>query len=164
MTRDAGEPPTWPVAGSGDNATAVAVAIAQSTLLFIVANAPAKVCYATSLLKQVSGRPAYLSGRSMRCEFLWAARSSTSANAGLNTYRSPDGTWFVVVATPDGYAVLKAIGREDILTDPRFSDPASWRRMTQLTAMLSGRLVRGFNVALCGLQQHVHVPLKRHDA
>jgi len=43
----------------------------------------------------------------------------------LNTYRSSDGTWFVLVATPDKVpAVLKAMGREDILTDPRFSDPA----------------------------------------
>jgi integrase len=39
--------------------------------------------------------------------------------------RSSDGTWFVLVATPDKVpGVLKALGREDILTDPRFSDPA----------------------------------------
>src|SRR6201992_2208450 len=34
MTRDAGEPPTWPVAGSGDNATAVAVYSAIVTALY----------------------------------------------------------------------------------------------------------------------------------
>jgi formyl-CoA transferase len=60
------------------------------------------------------------------------------ANAALNTYRSSDGTWFVLVATPDKIpAVLKAMGREDILTDARFSDPAKLaQNRPQLTAML----------------------------
>jgi crotonobetainyl-CoA:carnitine CoA-transferase CaiB-like acyl-CoA transferase len=58
----------------------------------------------------------------------------------LNTYRSSDGTWFVLVATPDKVpAVLKAMGREDILTDPRFSDPVKLaQNRPQLTAMLDG--------------------------
>src|SRR5205823_1670891 len=34
MTRDAGSPPTWPVAGSGDNATAVAIYAAIVTALY----------------------------------------------------------------------------------------------------------------------------------
>jgi crotonobetainyl-CoA:carnitine CoA-transferase CaiB-like acyl-CoA transferase len=58
----------------------------------------------------------------------------------LNTYRSSDGTWFVLVATPDRVpAVLKAMGREDILTDPRFSDPVTLaQNRPQLTAILDG--------------------------
>jgi formyl-CoA transferase len=53
-------------------------------------------------------------------------------------YRSSDGTWFVLVVTPDKVpAVLKAIGREDILTDPRFSEPAELaQNRPQLTSML----------------------------
>src|SRR5260370_35822976 len=45
---------------------------------------------------------------------------------------------FVVVTTPDkNAAVLKALGREDIRTDPRFSDPAKLaQNRPQLTAML----------------------------
>ena len=40
-------------------------------------------------------------------------------------YRASDGTWFVLIVTPDKLAsVAKAIGRPDLLTDPRFSDPA----------------------------------------
>jgi formyl-CoA transferase len=60
------------------------------------------------------------------------------ANAALNVYRSSDGTWFVLVVTPDKVsAVLKALGREDILTDPRFSNPAQLEQnRPQLTAML----------------------------
>ena len=74
----------------------------------------------------------------MRCEFLWAARSSASRKCTLNTYRSSDGTWFVLVVTPDKVpAVLKGIGREDILTVPRFSDPAKLAQdRPQLTAIL----------------------------
>src|ERR1700733_6881299 len=34
MTRDAGSPPTWPVAGSGDNATAVCIYAAIATALY----------------------------------------------------------------------------------------------------------------------------------
>ena len=34
MTRDAGAPPTWPVAGSGDNATAVGIYSAIVTALY----------------------------------------------------------------------------------------------------------------------------------
>ena len=41
MTRDAGAPPTWPVAGSGDNATAVGL-IPQLSRRSIVASAPAR--------------------------------------------------------------------------------------------------------------------------
>src|SRR5258706_3019947 len=60
------------------------------------------------------------------------------ANAALNVYRSSDGTWFVLVVTPDKVsAVLKALGRENILTDPRFSNPAQLgQNRPQLTAML----------------------------
>jgi formyl-CoA transferase len=60
------------------------------------------------------------------------------ANAALNVYRAGDGTWFVLIVTPDKLAaVAKAIGRTDLLTDPRFSDPAKLLQNTpQLTAIL----------------------------
>jgi formyl-CoA transferase len=56
----------------------------------------------------------------------------------LNTYRASDGTWFLLVVTPDKIpAVLKAMGREDLLTDPRFSDPKKLaENRPQLTAIL----------------------------
>jgi formyl-CoA transferase len=47
------------------------------------------------------------------------------ANAAMNVYRAGDDTWFVLIVTTDKLAaVVKAIGRPDLLTDPRFSDPA----------------------------------------
>src|SRR5260370_2214709 len=60
------------------------------------------------------------------------------ANAALNVYRASDGAWFVLLVTPDKLsAVAKAIGRADLLTDPRFADPAKLvQHMAQLTAIL----------------------------
>jgi formyl-CoA transferase len=60
------------------------------------------------------------------------------ANAAMNVYRTKDDTWFVLLITPDKVeAVAKAIGRPDLLTDPRFSDPAKlMTNMTELTAIL----------------------------
>jgi formyl-CoA transferase len=56
----------------------------------------------------------------------------------MNVYRSADDTWFVLVVTSDKLAaVAMAIGRPDLLTDPRFSDPAKLvANMPQLTAIL----------------------------
>jgi crotonobetainyl-CoA:carnitine CoA-transferase CaiB-like acyl-CoA transferase len=60
------------------------------------------------------------------------------ANAALNVYRASDGVWFVLLVMPDKVAaVAKAIGRTDLLMDPRFSDPAKLAaNMPQLTAIL----------------------------
>jgi crotonobetainyl-CoA:carnitine CoA-transferase CaiB-like acyl-CoA transferase len=59
------------------------------------------------------------------------------ANAAMNVYRSSDGIWFVLIVTPDKFVtVVKAIGRADLLTDPRFSSPAQiMANMTPLTAI-----------------------------
>jgi len=80
----------------------------------------------------------------MWCDFYGLHDRAHPANAALNTYRSSDGTWFVLVATPDKIpAVLKAMDREDILTDPRFSDPAKLaQNRPQLTACSMRFLVR----------------------
>ena len=56
----------------------------------------------------------------------------------MNVYHTKDDTWFVLIVTPDKLAaVAKAIGRTDLLTDPRFSDPAKLTaNMPALTAIL----------------------------
>jgi formyl-CoA transferase len=126
MTRDAGASPTWPVAGSGDNATAVGIYSAIVTALY---------------RRERTGEGAYVT-TSLLAEGVWAASVSIQAalcdakfpglhdrgnpaSAATNVYRAADGTWFILALTPDKYAALaKAIGRPDLLTDPRFSDPA----------------------------------------
>ncbi|HKC50346.1 MAG TPA: CoA transferase [Myxococcota bacterium] len=139
MTRDAGAPPTWPVAGSGDNATAVGLYSAIVTALY---------------RRERTGKGSYVT-TSLLAEGVWSASVSIQAalcgatfydlhdrrnpaNAALNVYRASDGTWFVLIVTPDKLGpVTQAIGRPDLLTDPRFSDPAKLTaNMPQLTAIL----------------------------
>jgi formyl-CoA transferase len=49
----------------------------------------------------------------------------------MNVYKSADDRWFVLLVTPDKVASLaNAIGRSDLLTDPRFSDPAKAADLT----------------------------------
>jgi formyl-CoA transferase len=56
----------------------------------------------------------------------------------MNVYRAADGTWFVLLVTPDKLAaVAECIGRPDLLTDPRFADPAKlMTNRPELTAIL----------------------------
>ena len=111
MTRDAGAPPTWPVAGSGDNATGVGIYSAIVTALY---------------RRERTGKGAYVT-TSLLAEGVWAASVSIQAalagakfyglhdrmhpaNAALNVYSAADGTWFVLMVTPEKLAaVAKAI-------------------------------------------------------
>src|ERR1700686_3213582 len=141
MTRDAGEPPTWPVAGSGDNATAVCLYAAILTALYRRERTGKGSYVTTSLLAAgVWSASVFIQAALSGANFYGLHDRTHPANAALNTYRTSDGTWFVLVATPDKVpAVLKAMGREDFLTDPRFSDPAKLaQNRPQLTAMLEG--------------------------
>jgi formyl-CoA transferase len=139
MTRDAGVPPTWPVGGSGDNATAVGLYSAIVTALY---------------RRERTGKGSYVT-TSLLAEGVWSASVSIQAalsgakfspphdrknpaNAALNVYRAADETWFVLIIEHGKLeTVLKAIGRAELLTDPRFSDPAKlMANMPQLTAIL----------------------------
>src|SRR5271168_371425 len=139
MTRDAGAPPTWPVAGSGDNATAVGLYSAIVTGLYR-RERTGKGAYVTTSLLAEGVWSASVSIQAALCEAKFFAPHDRMhpANAALNVYRSSDGTWFVLIVTPDKAAVVaNAIGRGDLLKDPRFSDPTELtQNMGQLTAIL----------------------------
>src|SRR5467141_1498377 len=141
MTRDAGAPPTWPVAGSGDNATAVGLYSAIVTALYR-RERTGKGSYVTTSLLAEGIWSASVSIQAALCEakFFAPHDRKNPANAALNVYQASDGTWFVLIVTPDKLAALaKAVGRADLLTDPRFSDPAKlMQNMPQLTAILDG--------------------------
>jgi crotonobetainyl-CoA:carnitine CoA-transferase CaiB-like acyl-CoA transferase len=139
MTRDAGAPPTWPVAGSGDNATAVGLYASIVTALYRREHTGKGSYVTTSLLAAgVWSASVFIQAALCGANFYGLHDRSHPVNAALNVYRSSDGTWFLLIVTPDKIpAVLKAMGREDILTDPRFSDPAKLaENRPQLTAML----------------------------
>jgi len=139
MTRDAGVPPTWPVAGSGDNATAVGLYSAIVTALYR-REQTGKGAYVTTSLLAEGVWSASVSIQAALCgaKFFPPHDRKNPANAAMNVYRAADGTWFILLVTPDKLeAVAKAIGRSDLLTDPRFSDPAKLiANMPQLTAIL----------------------------
>jgi formyl-CoA transferase len=139
MTRDAGVPPTWPVAGSGDNATAVGLYSAIVTALYRRERTGKGAYVTTSLLAEgVWSASVSIQGALAEAKFYPPHDRKNPANAALNVYRAGDGTWFVLIVMPDKLAaVAKAIGRPDLLTDQRFSDPAKlMANMSQLTAIL----------------------------
>jgi crotonobetainyl-CoA:carnitine CoA-transferase CaiB-like acyl-CoA transferase len=139
MTRDAGLPPTWPVAGSGDNATAVGLYSAIVTALYRRERTGNGSYVTTSLLAEgVWAASVSIQAALCDAKFFGLHDRKNPANAAMNVYRAADDTWFVLIVTSDKLApVAKAIGRPDLLTDPRFSDPAKLiANMPQLTAIL----------------------------
>src|SRR3954463_1039028 len=139
MTRDVGAPPTWPVAGSGDNATAVGLYGAIVTALYRRERTGKGSYVTTSLLAEgIWSASVSIQGALCDAKFFGLHDRKSPANAAMNVYRAQDGTWFVLIVTPDKLAVLaKAVRRADLLTDPRFSDPAKlMQNMPQLTTIL----------------------------
>jgi len=139
MTRDAGAPPTLPVGGSGDNATAVGIYSAIVTALYRRERTGKGAYVTTSLLAEgVWSASVSIQAALSGAKFYGLHDRKNPANAAFNVYRASDDTWFVLIVTADKLAaVAKAIGRPDLLTDPRFSDPAKLAaNMPQLTAIL----------------------------
>src|ERR1700741_571332 len=138
MTSDAGAPPTWPVAGSGDNATAVGLYSAIVTALYRRERTGEGAHVTTSLLAE-GVWSARVSIQAALCEakFFGQHDRMHPANAAMNVYRAKDGIWFVLIVTPDKLApVVSAIARPDLLTDPRLTDPAKlMANMHELTAI-----------------------------
>ena len=141
LTRDAGAPPTLPVSGSGDHATAANLYSAIVTGLY---------------RRERTGKGSYVT-TSLLAGGVWACGVSVQAalcdatfyplhdrvkppNATFNVYRSSDDTWFLVVLTPDKWqALATAIGRPDLLTDARFADAAKQAaNSADLTGILDG--------------------------
>ena len=127
LTRDAGAPPTLPVPGSGDHATAIGLYAAIVTGLY---------------RRERSGKGSYVT-TSLIAEGVWSCAMSVQAalcdakffplhdrknppNAILNVYPSSDDHWFlIVVQSKDWPALATGIGRPDLLVDARFSDDAT---------------------------------------
>jgi crotonobetainyl-CoA:carnitine CoA-transferase CaiB-like acyl-CoA transferase len=139
MTRDAGSPPTWPVSGSGDNATAVGLYSAIVTALYRRERTGKGAHVTTSLLAEgVWSASVSIQAALCGAKFYGLHDRKNPANAAMNVYRSADDQWFVLLVTPDKLELLaKAIGRTDLLTDPRFSGPAQLaENMHQLIEIL----------------------------
>ena len=158
LTRDAGVPPTWPVGGSGDNATAMGLYAAIVTALYRREHTGKGSYVTTSLLAEgIWSASVSIQGALSGAKFFTHDRKNP-ASAALNVYQAADGTWFVLIVEPQRLeAVAKAIGRPDLLTDPRFSDPAKlMANMPQLTAILdevfSAQPMQHWNEVFSGLR------------
>jgi crotonobetainyl-CoA:carnitine CoA-transferase CaiB-like acyl-CoA transferase len=139
LTRDAGAPPTWPFAGTGDNATAVGLFSAIVMGLYR-RERTGKGSYVTTSLLAEGVWSASVAIQAALCEakFFPQHDRTNPANAAMNLYKSSDGIWFLLVVTPDKIpSVAAGIGRADLLKDPRFADPAKLAaNMGQLTAIV----------------------------
>jgi crotonobetainyl-CoA:carnitine CoA-transferase CaiB-like acyl-CoA transferase len=154
LTRDAGAPPTWPVSGSGDHATAVGLFSAIVMGLYRRERTGKGSYVTTSLLAEgiwAAGVP--VQGALCGAKFYGLHDRKSPPNPAMNVYKSADDHWFVLLVTPDKVAALaNAIGRPDLLTDPRFSDPAN---MAANAAQLGGLLDHVFAAETMAHWRHV---------
>src|SRR5271168_3457911 len=114
MTRDAGAPPTWPVAGSGDNATAVGLYSAIVTALYRRERTGKGSYVTTSLLAQgVWSSGVMVQGALAGARFYPPHDRASPPNPLANLYRTADNVWFVLLVTPDKWpALAQALGRD----------------------------------------------------
>src|SRR5437660_7760752 len=126
LTRDAGAPPTWPLSGSGDHATAVGLFSAIVMGLYRRERTSKGSYVTTSLLAEgIWAAAVSIQGALSGAKLFGLHDRKNPPNPAMNVYKSADDHWFVLLVTPDKVAALaNAIGRADLLTDPRFSDPA----------------------------------------
>jgi len=139
QTRDAGAPPTWPVAGSGDHATAVGLFSAIVMGLYRRERTGKGSYVTTSLLAEgVWAAGVTIQGALCEAKLFGLHDRKSPPNPTMNVYQSADNNWFLLLVTPDKLASLaNGIGRSDLLTDARFSDPAKLvANSAQLTAIL----------------------------
>jgi crotonobetainyl-CoA:carnitine CoA-transferase CaiB-like acyl-CoA transferase len=139
LTRNAGSPPTLPVSGSGDNATAVGLFSAIVMGLYRRERTGNGSYVTTSLLAEGVWAAGVMNAAALVDASFYPPHDRTNPpNALMNIYRSSDDTWFMVVIAPDKLpALTKGMGRTDLLSDERFSDPAKLAaNMRQLTAIL----------------------------
>src|SRR5207248_5488702 len=89
MTRDAGAPPTWPVAGSGDNATAVGLYSAIVTALYRRERTGNGSHVTTSLLAEgIWAASVSIQGALSGAKFYGLHDRKNPANAALNVYQA----------------------------------------------------------------------------
>src|SRR3954471_16608859 len=123
-TRDAGAPPTVPIPGSGDYATAMVVYGAIVTALYRREQTGEGANVGTSLLAAgVWAAGTFVAGALAGGRSYGLHNPTAPTNPLINPYRTSDGRWFMLVASPPHWPGLaSAIGHPELLDDPRFAD------------------------------------------
>jgi formyl-CoA transferase len=108
MTRDAGAPPTLPVGGSGDNATAVGLYSAIVTALYRRERTGKGAYVTTSLLAEgVWSASVSIQGALSGAKFYAPHDRKNPANAAFNVYRAADGTWLFSSSRPTSWRLWR---------------------------------------------------------
>jgi crotonobetainyl-CoA:carnitine CoA-transferase CaiB-like acyl-CoA transferase len=128
-TRDAGAPPTSPVWGSGDYTTATAIYAAITTALYHRERTGEGSNVGTSLLATGVWATGTLVSAALAHGTPYELHDRTApVNPLSNPYRTSDGRWLMLVARPQHWPKLvEALGRPDLLADPRFADEPGLR-------------------------------------
>ncbi len=124
-TRDAGSPPTLPIPGIGDHATASTLYSAIVTGLYRREKTGLGSHVSTSLIAEGAwAAAAWIEGALNGASFYGPHDRARPPNALLNPYRTSDDRWLLLVAvqTKDWPGFVKAVNLPALLDDPRFSD------------------------------------------
>jgi crotonobetainyl-CoA:carnitine CoA-transferase CaiB-like acyl-CoA transferase len=125
VTHDAGSPPTLPIPGIGDHATATTLYAAIVTALYVRATTGKGGHVSTSLIANgVWAAAAWIEGGLNGGHFFPQHDRKSPPNALLNPYQTSDGRWILLVAAQrkDWPNFAKTIGKPELLDDKRFSD------------------------------------------
>jgi formyl-CoA transferase len=138
-TRDADAPPTVPIPGSGDYATAMSLYAAIATALYHRERTGQGMSVGTSLLAAgVWAAGTFVAGALAGGKSFGPHNPAAPTNPLINPYQSADGRWFMLVASPPHWPGLAAaVGYPSLPEDPRFADAESIaRNSATLTELL----------------------------
>jgi formyl-CoA transferase len=140
VMHDAGSPPTLPVPGIGDHATASTLYSAIVTGLYRRERTGLGSHVSTSLIAEGAWAAAtWIEAALHGATFFPQHDRSRPPNALLNPYRSSDDRWLLLMAAQvkDWPGFAKTLGLQALLEDPRFVDgPARTRNAAALVAIL----------------------------
>ncbi|EEA03910.1 L-carnitine dehydratase/bile acid-inducible protein F [Burkholderia sp. H160] len=139
VTHDAGSPPTLPIPGIGDHATATTLYAAIVTALYVRATTGKGGHVSTSLIANgIWAAAAWVEGGLNGGRFFAQHDRKSPPNALLNPYQTSDKRWILLVAAQrkDWAGFCKAIGKPDLLEDARFTDENRVANAAQLVEIL----------------------------
>jgi len=125
VTHDEGSPPTLPVPGIGDHATASTLYSAIVTGLYRRERTGVGSHVSTSLIAEGAWAAAtWIEGALHGAKFFGQHNRKRPPNALLNPYRTADDRWLLLVAAQqkDWPGLVKAMSMPELLEDPRFAD------------------------------------------
>jgi crotonobetainyl-CoA:carnitine CoA-transferase CaiB-like acyl-CoA transferase len=125
VTHDAGSPPTLPIPGIGDHATASTLYGAIVTGLYIRERTGKGTHVSTSLIAEGAWAAAtWIEGALNGAHFFGQHNRKAPPNALMNPYRTADDRWLLLVAAQekDWPGFVKAIGMPQLLEDARFTN------------------------------------------